>query len=214
MFLGLNDTLQILNATVSGSAPHSLAQFEQMLIEVTTQSLPVGLTEARVSLDRLAACAEEMVRELGDANPASSSEASEWAHALAAQCKRNLDELIGLTPQSLSSYGNGDAKEAATEGSSLRQLAIRGSSAAESQLILLERLAQQAGEMAQMEYGFLFNPAQRQLSIGYNVGRRRLDSSYYDLLASEARLCNFVAIAQGQLAQESWFALGRHADQR
>ncbi|MDP1769895.1 MAG: glucoamylase family protein, partial [Nitrospirota bacterium] len=42
-----------------------------------------------------------------------------------------------------------------------------------------------------------------------NVGDRRRDSSYYDLLASEARLCSFVAIAQGQLPQESWFALGR-----
>jgi len=31
----------------------------------------------------------------------------------------------------------------------------------------------------------------------------------YDLLASEARLCSFVAIAQGQIPQESWFALGR-----
>ena len=40
-------------------------------------------------------------------------------------------------------------------------------------------------------------------------GERRLDASYYDLLASEARLCSFVAIAQGQLPQESWFALGR-----
>ena len=35
------------------------------------------------------------------------------------------------------------------------------------------------------------------------------DQSYYDLLASEARLCSFVAIAQGQLPQENWFALGR-----
>ena len=32
---------------------------------------------------------------------------------------------------------------------------------------------------------------------------------YYDLLASEARLCTFVGIAQGQLPQDSWFALGR-----
>src|SRR5690606_24375004 len=37
----------------------------------------------------------------------------------------------------------------------------------------------------------------------------RLDSGYYDLLASEARLANFVAIAQNQLPKESWFALGR-----
>jgi cyclic beta-1,2-glucan synthetase len=48
----------------------------------------------------------------------------------------------------------------------------------------------------------------RLLTIGYNVGERRADTGYYDLLASEARLCSFVAIAQGQMPQESWFALG------
>ncbi|HUY02690.1 MAG TPA: glucoamylase family protein, partial [Rhodocyclaceae bacterium] len=47
------------------------------------------------------------------------------------------------------------------------------------------------------------------LAIGYNVAERRRDDSFYDLLASEARLTTFVAIAQGQLPQESWFALGR-----
>ncbi len=60
-----------------------------------------------------------------------------------------------------------------------------------------------------MEYDFLFDKARHLLAIGYNVDERRLDSSYYDLLASEARLCSFVAIAQGKLPQESWFALGR-----
>ena len=60
-----------------------------------------------------------------------------------------------------------------------------------------------------MEYDFLFDKTRHLLTIGYNVGERRADSSYYDLLASEARLCSFVAIAQGQLPQESWFALGR-----
>ena len=63
--------------------------------------------------------------------------------------------------------------------------------------------------MARVEYDFLFDKARHLLAIGYNVGERRLDSSYYDLLASEARLCSFVAIAQGKLPQESWFALGR-----
>ena len=60
-----------------------------------------------------------------------------------------------------------------------------------------------------MEYDFLFDKARHLLAIGYNVTDHRRDSGYYDLLASEARLCNFVAIAQGQLPQESWFALGR-----
>ena len=60
-----------------------------------------------------------------------------------------------------------------------------------------------------MEWSFLFDEARQLLSIGYNVAERRRDSGHYDLLASEARLCTFVAIAQGHLPQESWFALGR-----
>ena len=60
-----------------------------------------------------------------------------------------------------------------------------------------------------MEYDFLFNKARHLLAIGYNVATRRLDPSYYDLLASEARFSSFVGIAQGELPQESWFALGR-----
>jgi hypothetical protein len=41
------------------------------------------------------------------------------------------------------------------------------------------------------------------------VSERRQDTIYHDLLASEARLASFVAIAQGQTPQETWFALGR-----
>ncbi|CAA6604718.1 putative glycosyltransferase 36 [Rhodospirillaceae bacterium LM-1] len=80
---------------------------------------------------------------------------------------------------------------------------------AKERIAEIERLALLAGELADMEYEFLFDKARHLLTIGYNVAERRLDSSYYDLLASEARLCSFVAIAQGQLPQESWFALGR-----
>ena len=60
-----------------------------------------------------------------------------------------------------------------------------------------------------MEYEFLYDETRQLLAIGYNVSEGRRDESYYDLLASEARLSSFVAIAQGQLPQESWFALGR-----
>ena len=60
-----------------------------------------------------------------------------------------------------------------------------------------------------MDYDFLYDKARNLLTIGYNATERRCDASYYDLLASEARLCSFVAIAQGQLPQENWFALGR-----
>ncbi|MDQ5847380.1 MAG: hypothetical protein M3544_00225, partial [Pseudomonadota bacterium] len=72
-----------------------------------------------------------------------------------------------------------------------------------------EQLAQQAGELAQQEYDFLFDADRQLLAIGYNVTESRRDASYYDLLASEARAASFVAIAQDELPQESWFALGR-----
>jgi cellobiose phosphorylase len=80
---------------------------------------------------------------------------------------------------------------------------------ARERISALDQLAWQANQFAQMEYDFLFDETRYLLSIGYNVAERRKDASFYDLLASEARLCSFVAIAQGQLPQESWFALGR-----
>ena len=80
---------------------------------------------------------------------------------------------------------------------------------ARARIAAINRLAAQAIDLAEMEWSFLFDRTRQLLSIGYNVAERRRDSSYYDLLASEARLCTFVAIAQGHLPQESWFALGR-----
>ena len=40
-------------------------------------------------------------------------------------------------------------------------------------------------------------------------GPGRFDNSFYDLLASEARLASFVAIAKGDVPQHHWFHLGR-----
>ena len=73
----------------------------------------------------------------------------------------------------------------------------------------LDRLARQSNELAQMDFTFLFNEGQNVFSIGYNMDARRCDASFYDLLASEARLCSYVAIAQGQVPQDHWFSLGR-----
>ena len=76
-------------------------------------------------------------------------------------------------------------------------------------MLALETLARQSSELAAMDFKFLFDPARELFSIGYNVTERRLDASFYDLLASEARLCSYVAIAQGQVSQDHWFSLGR-----
>jgi len=74
----------------------------------------------------------------------------------------------------------------------------------------LAALAELAGKMfAAMEFGFLLDPARQLLSIGYQVTEGRLDPNCYDLLASEARLASFIAIAKGDVPVRHWFRLGR-----
>ncbi len=90
-------------------------------------------------------------------------------------------------------------------GESIRE----ASKQARERIVLLQNLAFKCLQFADMEYEFLYDKPQRLLAIGYNVDEHQRDGSFYDLLASEARLSSFVAIAQGKLPQESWFALGR-----
>ncbi len=70
-----------------------------------------------------------------------------------------------------------------------------------------------AAVVAAMDFGVLFDRQRRLFSIGYRLADvespGRLDPSYYDLLASEARLASFVAIAKGDVPQNHWFHLGR-----
>jgi cellobiose phosphorylase len=66
-----------------------------------------------------------------------------------------------------------------------------------------------------MRFEFLYDRRRRLFAIGYRVadadGPGRFDGSFYDLLASEARLASFVAIAKGDVPQSHWFHLGRLA---
>ncbi|MDB5107918.1 MAG: glycosyltransferase 36 associated family protein, partial [Candidatus Binatus sp.] len=60
-----------------------------------------------------------------------------------------------------------------------------------------------------MKFDFLFDSTRQLLSIGYRVTDGSLDPNCYDLLASEARLASFVAIAKGDIPARHWFRLGR-----
>ncbi len=74
----------------------------------------------------------------------------------------------------------------------------------------LEELANRALELAfAMEFDFLLDRQRKLLSIGYRATDGTLDESCYDLLASEARLASFVAIAKGDIPARHWFRLGR-----
>lgn len=74
----------------------------------------------------------------------------------------------------------------------------------------LAAIAQNAEHMIHaMDFTFLFDPTRKLLSIGYRVPENCLDPSCYDLLASEARLASFIAIAKGDVPSAHWFHLGR-----
>ena len=60
-----------------------------------------------------------------------------------------------------------------------------------------------------MHYGFLFVESRQLLSIGYDGTTGELHSACYDLLASEARIASFLAVAKGDIPQQSWFRLDR-----
>jgi cyclic beta-1,2-glucan synthetase len=83
-------------------------------------------------------------------------------------------------------------------------------SAARSVMRRLSALAELTKAMFDaMEFGFLFDASRQLLSIGYRGDDGSLDASFYDLLASEARLASFIAIAKGDLPAKHWFRLGR-----
>lgn len=74
----------------------------------------------------------------------------------------------------------------------------------------LKAIAAQASGLAdEMDFGFLLNRSRGLLSVSFEVESNFAHSYCYDLLASEARTASFVAIAKGDIPQESWFRLGR-----
>ena len=237
-FDGLLDTLGILVEATGGAAPSPLTQFQAEL-EFACDSRPTTLAAAQLCLDRLTTRAEAFadslnavpetdvswwVRTLARQCRSNLDELlflAPWVALPAAPSGLGnfpdiagiptLREVAGLHLRVWQAIGHrlNETPEARDWLGQVRPLIQEASRRASERIEAIERLAHQAGELACMQYDFLFDKARRLLAIGYNVGERQRDSSYYDLLASEARLCTFVAIAQGQVPQESWFALGR-----
>ncbi|MFI5256908.1 MAG: glucoamylase family protein, partial [Gemmatimonadales bacterium] len=74
----------------------------------------------------------------------------------------------------------------------------------------LRAIAERARSLAMaMDFSLFYDPRRRLLAIGYDARSGKLDDSAYDLLASEARLASFLAVAKGDVPVEHWFHLGR-----
>ena len=208
LFAGLADTAQLLRqASTEPAAGSPLMRFESLLsnAQAAPPQEPHTLWPA---FDGLARCAAELLESMGPPAPSPPAplagdaaelptvdEARRWAEALDRQCRAALAELQLLSPAA--------AQPVSPTAAAWDEPALL------ARRTMLLHLAARAGALAEMDYGFLYDPARHLMAIGYNVDERRRDSGYYDLLASEIRLCSFVAVAQGKVPQETWFALGR-----
>jgi cyclic beta-1,2-glucan synthetase len=109
---------------------------------------------------------------------------------------------------------SGARAEAATGSRSLAAALTAPGSEPGAFTARLDELASRAlALVGGMSFDFLYEWQRQIFAVGYRLadaeGPGRLDSSYYDLLASEARLASFVAIAKGDVPDSHWFHLGR-----
>ncbi|HEY5268801.1 MAG TPA: hypothetical protein VII97_00545, partial [Anaerolineales bacterium] len=110
-----------------------------------------------------------------------------------------------------SSTGPGTRDEAAREWCQKLELDLSlARMTVASLLIGFRDLAGQANTaVTGMDFRFLFDESHQVFHIGYNASTEQLDPSYYDLLASEARIASLIAIAKGDVPQSHWQHLGR-----
>jgi cyclic beta-1,2-glucan synthetase len=193
---GIGDALELLRGSLptltagGGGRIVTSRQLEEALRETSAllSPEPTTLPEWTARLGELSARAEtllDIVRALGAGEgSAETGPALEWALALSACVASHTRDLDAL------------------EGDSLEP--------AES---LANRLAATAGTAARlmegMDFTFLYDESRDLFAIGYRPQDGSLDPGHYDLLASEARLTSFVAIARGDVPVEHWFHLGR-----
>ena len=190
LFAGIDDALSLARDAIRALPDDRRTQF------ATAQELDRALDALGAALGRDHSLPEELPARL--MNLASGRDRGRYRSALAAE--REMRSVLkcssGRRRYRDQSTVTGDVTQTATIAQTLNQ-----------RLATLESTARSMAEA--MEFGFLLDPDRNLLSIGYLVPEGKLDTSCYDLLASEARLASFMAIAKGDVPARHWFHLGR-----
>ncbi len=120
---------------------------------------------------------------------------------------QNLDSIIEATGDNPVYTGNGDDLRNLLD---LRDEAMRCRANVNVLLSRIDSLAERIDQRIDaMEFSPLYDETRHLFSVGYNVEDEKLINAYYDLLASEARIASYVAIARGEVPKKHWFKLGR-----
>lgn len=218
---GLRDILNILTGIIVPISPNStiaekIRAMDHQIAQFTVQhhQAPATYSNTLQFLEQLL----ETSKSLTDLLPADMDHGSElfyWIQALTHQTDLFRADLVNFACDALdpgnvatldklsqmASVDHHDAKQIARM-QSIRQYARK-------QIAWINALIKRCREFAIMDYDFLYDRSRDLLAIGYDVGERRRDQSYYDLLASESRLTSFILAAQRKVPQKHWFTLGR-----
>jgi cyclic beta-1,2-glucan synthetase len=212
---GLGDTLAGLRQEMSqltGARQRtdaiSMKQLMQELdacAELLAQPVPQRVAEWRDLLERVneqAATIDDTVAALSHVHQSGEIEELRWwSGALLKQAGNWLRDFQILVSESV------------TAEATQPTLASSSDQATEAAKDISSRLAKIAGLCQrlfdEMDFKFLLEQERKVFTVGFNVSEGRRDNSFYDLLASEARLASFVAIAKGDVPQEHWFRMGR-----
>jgi cellobiose phosphorylase len=226
VFAGITDTFAVLRALSDDADAARWQPFADALAGSSRLPDPLTIAATRAALRELGARAQTLHDDLG-ASPLPLLQ--EWSEKLLRQCSgalADLDDLVGGDDVTATPGSNrADPNSAAADGANpidaqapipnLLALAHSASIPASTQALAvacvseIEALGALCADFARVDYDFLYDKTRDLFAIGYNVSEGRRDAGYYDLLASEVRLGIYVAIAQGQVPQDSWFALGR-----
>ncbi|HMH79048.1 MAG TPA: glucoamylase family protein [Candidatus Acidoferrum sp.] len=213
IFSGLRDTLALVKQSAGENA--LLSQLDAELAQ-TPSDLRAAATLLQSAVEQSAKISNALANREEDLKA--------WAQTLQRSCVEHLDELNFHAPW-LKDENLTTRIAQLHAAPSLREIAIfdqldgqfparsevleEASKRARERVRALETLASYCEELAGMDFSFLFDKARNLFAIGFNVTEGRRDLSFYDLLASEARLCSYLAIAEGQVPQDHWFSLGR-----
>jgi len=222
---GINDTFYTFIENETEALSGSPAAFKEIL-NSTLISRPSKMSDVLSCIDSLISSLKAM-RTGMDENQ--EDDPADWSEILMRHCNDLRDELLLFAPwlnipvenesirktlfdidiPTLRDVSKLEPAQLPVTDEILSRLIKQAGIKAREKIRSIEKAAFECGEFSKIEYGFLYNKTSDLLTIGYNVNEQRQDAGFYDLLASEARLCCFTGIAQGQLPQKSWFALGR-----
>jgi cyclic beta-1,2-glucan synthetase len=178
---GVFDTVAVLRQEIAAHGSDAPRS-----VSKTMESLNDVVASSHADVNVLKQLTASLSEQLRTWSSASKNGSEKWAY----QLMQMVDAQAEEETSSLGPLTNGRSK--CSHAESFRQLAARA-----------DRLS------SEMNFKFLYNPQRELFAIGFNADVGKLDSVHYDLLASEACLISYLAVARGEVPRKHWFQLGR-----